>query len=117
LPGISVFERLIGAFCISVPLILIVLVIPGGFGGGDIKMMAASGILLGWKGNVAAFFIALLLGGGYGIYLLASKKKGRKDHFAFGPFLSIGIAISLYADLGTLLLDKYIGMFAILRAI
>lgn len=112
LPGVSILERLAGAFCISVPLILIVLLIPGGFGGGDIKMMAASGILLGWKGNVAAFFIALVLGGFYGIYLLASKKKGGKDHFAFGPFLSIGIAVSLYADVGTLILNRYMEMLA-----
>jgi leader peptidase (prepilin peptidase)/N-methyltransferase len=114
LPGVSVLERIIGAFCISVPLIIIVLFIPGGFGGGDIKLMAAAGILLGWKGNVFAFFIAVLLGGIYGIYLLVTKKKGKKDHFAFGPFLSIGIAVSLYANLGVTVICRYADMLAVI---
>jgi leader peptidase (prepilin peptidase)/N-methyltransferase len=112
LPGVSALERIIGAFCISVPLIIIVLFIPGGFGGGDIKLMAASGILLGWRGNVFAFFIAVLLGGIYGIYLLVTKKKGKKEHFAFGPFLSIGIAVSLYANFGVTVICRYAGMLA-----
>jgi leader peptidase (prepilin peptidase)/N-methyltransferase len=114
LPGVSVWERIIGAFCISVPLIIIVLFIPGGFGGGDIKLMAAAGIVLGWKGNVFAFFIAALLGGVYGIYLLVTKKKGRKEHFAFGPFLSIGIAVSLYANLGVTVICRYADMLAVI---
>jgi leader peptidase (prepilin peptidase)/N-methyltransferase len=91
-----------------------VLFIPGGFGGGDIKLMAAAGIVLGWKGNVFAFFIAALLGGVYGIYLLVTKKKGRKEHFAFGPFLSIGIAVSLYANLGVTVICRYASMLAVI---
>ena len=31
----------------------------------------------------------------YGIYLLAAKKAGKKDHFAFGPFLCAGIVIAM----------------------
>jgi leader peptidase (prepilin peptidase)/N-methyltransferase len=110
LPEASLIQRLIGVICISVPMILIVLVIPGGFGWGDIKMMAAAGVLLGWKGNVTAFFIALILGGIYAVYLLAAKKKGRKEHFAFGPFLSIGIAISMYAGIGVRVMNQYLGL-------
>lgn len=107
LPGPSLVERGIGIFCVSVPLLIITLIVPGAFGGGDIKMMAAVGILLGWKGTVMAFLIGLLLGGGYGAYVLITKKMGRKEHFAFGPFLAIGIAISLYADCGTKCMNLY----------
>lgn len=110
MPGISVAERVIGFFCISVPMFLIVLLVPGGFGGGDIKMMAASGILLGWKGNLAAFFIGLIIGGIYGAFLLISGKKGRKEHFAFGPCLSIGIFVSAYAGIGMRIVDQYLYM-------
>lgn len=110
MPGISVAERVIGFFCISVPMFMIVLLVPGGFGGGDIKMMAASGILLGWKGNLAAFFIGLIIGGGYGAFLLISGKKGRKEHFAFGPCLSIGIFVSAYAGIGMRIVDQYLYM-------
>jgi leader peptidase (prepilin peptidase)/N-methyltransferase len=111
LPGPTIAERWIGMASISVPLILIVLVIPDGFGGGDIKMVAASGVLLGWKGNVAAFCISMVLGGVYGAWLLITKQKGKKEHFAFGPFLSIGIGVALYAGTGTYLTNQYLSLF------
>lgn len=95
-PEITLIQRLIGLVCISVPLLLITLVVPGGFGGGDMKLMAAAGFLCGWKLILLAFFVAVLGGGVYGMFLLASKKKGRKDHFAFGPFLCAGILVSLF---------------------
>ncbi len=116
IPGMSVAERVIGFFCISVPMFLIVLLVPGGFGGGDIKMMAASGILLGWKGNLAAFFIGLIIGGVYGAFLLISGKKGRKEHFAFGPCLSIGIFVSAYAGIGMRIVDQYLYMIQTMLA-
>lgn len=109
LPGPTLIERFIGVICVSLPLLLITFIVPGAFGGGDIKMMAAVGLLLGWKGTVIAFLIGLFLGGGYGMFVLATKKLGRKEHFAFGPFLAIGIAISLYGGLGARLMDMYIG--------
>lgn len=108
LPGPTLLERAVGMFAISLPLYLIVLVIPDGFGGGDIKMMFAAGFLLGWKGIVFAFFIGLIMGGGYGAFLLISKQKGRKEHFALGPFLSVGVAISAYAGIGAMFVNQYI---------
>jgi len=103
-------ERLIGAACISVPLIIIILIIPEGFGGGDIKLMAAAGLFLGWKATLVAFFIGLLFGGAYGVYVLKTRKKGKDEHFAFGPCLSIGIAIAAYAGLGTMIMQRYIDL-------
>ena len=113
LPGPSLLERVIGIFVVSLPMLLIVLIIPEGFGGGDIKMMAAVGILLGWKGTLMAFIIGLFLGGAYGVFVLLTRKLGRKEHFAFGPFLAIGIAISLYARIGAAVLDWYIGYVSV----
>ncbi len=106
--GPSILERVIGLFCISLPLYLIILVIPEGFGGGDIKMMFAAGFFLGWKGTLVAFCIGAILGGIYGVYMLAVRKSGGKEHFAFGPFLALGIAIAAYANLGDNLLNAYI---------
>lgn len=90
-PEVSLIMRIIGFFAVSVPMLLLTMLIPGAFGGGDIKLMAAAGLFLGVKLVAAAFFFSVLTGGVYGIYLLAGKKKGGKDHFAFGPFLCIGI--------------------------
>ena len=88
-------SALIGAVCISVPMLLLCLVIDGAFGGGDIKLMAAAGLYLGWQHTLLAMFFGILGGGFYGIYLLAAHKAEKKDHFAFGPFLCAGIVLAL----------------------
>lgn len=102
----SILERIIGMFAISLPLFLIVLIVPDGFGGGDIKLMFAAGLFLGWKATVVAFFIGLIAGGAYGIVCLVRRKKGKKDHFAFGPFLCVGLVIAQFC--GTGLMDRYL---------
>jgi leader peptidase (prepilin peptidase)/N-methyltransferase len=108
-PEITLLDRAIGLFSVSVPFLLITLLIDGAFGGGDIKLMAATGIFLGWQLNLVALFLALLSGGGYAAYLLISKKKGRKEHFAFGPFLCAGVILSLF--FGHTLLNCYLSLF------
>ncbi len=95
-PGRGIWDRLIGAAAVSVPMLLLALVIEGAFGGGDIKLMAVSGFLLGWKAVLAAMFIGLLAGGGYCVWMLAGKKLSRKDAFAFGPFLALGLGIAFF---------------------
>lgn len=94
-PG-SAPARLAGALCISVPMFLLCLVIPGAFGGGDIKLMAAAGLALGWQCTLVAAFLALLGGGAWAAHLLLAHKVQRGDRFAFGPFLCAGIALSLF---------------------
>jgi leader peptidase (prepilin peptidase)/N-methyltransferase len=115
LPGSSLVERLVGAVYISALLVCIRVILPDSFGLGDAKLMAAAGLLLGWKGNTAAFLVALVTGGIYGCYLLSFKKKDKKEQFAFGPFLCLGIAISLYGDLGTKMVNQCINMVIQLR--
>lgn len=105
--GITLVSRLIGLVCISVPMLIIALAIPGAFGGGDIKLMMAGGLFLGWKLIVVSMVIALLTGGLWGIILLITGKKGRKEHFAFGPFLCMGMALAIF--FGETLAGWYIG--------
>ena len=69
--------------------------IPGAFGGGDIKLMAACGMYLGADAVFYSFFYALVLGGFYSIYLILYKNRSRKTEFAFGPFLVSGIFLRL----------------------
>ena len=94
-PQISLISRLIGIFVVSVPLLLITMLIADAFGGGDIKMMAACGFLLGWKGVIVAACIGIILGGFYGAILLIRKDKKKTEHFAFGPFLAMGVFAAL----------------------
>lgn len=95
MPEIGVLSRLIGMVAISLPMLILTLIISGAFGGGDIKLMAVCGFMLGLQNTLLAFFIALLLGGGRAVYLMAAKNRKYKKHMVFGPALSAGIFISI----------------------
>lgn len=47
--AVSLTERMLGALCVSVPMLGITVLAPGSFGGGDVKFMCAAGALLGWR--------------------------------------------------------------------
>lgn len=108
-PEAGWLSHIIGIFCISVPMIIANFIIPSSFGGGDIFLVAACGLFLGWQGILVGTFIGIIGGGIYGVYLLVGKKKGRKEHFAFGPFLSFGIAVAMFA--GSNIVSWYLGFF------
>ena len=108
MPGTSLSSRILGMFVVSVPLLLITLLVPGAFGGGDIKLMAACGLFLGTELILLSFAFAVLTGGLYGIWLLVMKKKSGKEHFAFGPFLCLGMAAALF--IGDSVWDWYVGL-------
>ncbi len=93
-PETDLFSRISGVFIVSLPMYGLVCLIPDCFGGGDIKLMAAAGFLLGWKLTLLSFFIAILLGGCFAGYLLCKKKINRYSHIAFGPYICVGIAVS-----------------------
>lgn len=89
----DIFWMLSGAAAGSVPMFLMTLVVPGAFGGGDIKLMAAAGLELGAKGILTAFVIAATAAGCYGAVGILLHCLNSKDRIAFGPFLSLGIGI------------------------
>ncbi len=91
-PGLV--SRLIGIVCISVPMLVISLIVRGAFGGGDIKLMAASGIFLGWQLAAAGAFIGLFMSGFYGMYLLVVKEAGRQSKSKLAPFRALGLGIA-----------------------
>ena len=66
------YELVIGAFIVSVP--LFVLALFGGMGVGDVTLMAAAGLLMGWN-IVPAAFIGIFLGAFVGIYIKFFKKR------------------------------------------
>lgn len=106
MPETDIASRIIGMFAGSLPLLLLTLMVPGAFGGGDIKLMAGCGFFLGTKPVLLSLVFAVLSGGIWGIVLLAGGRKGRKDHFAFGPFLCLGMVIAMFA--GERILEWYL---------
>ena len=111
MPEVGIINRIIGLFVISVPLLILSLIINGAFGGGDIKLMAACGFLLGWQSTLLSFFIAIIIGGTLAIALMALGKRKRGDFIAFGPAICIGVAISLF--FGNQIISWYLGVFLI----
>ena len=93
---LSLLSRAAGALCVSVPMLLLTAAVPGAFGGGDIKLSAVCGLFLGWKGILMSMIFAVLSAGAWGGILLAGRKAGRKDHFAFAPFLCAGVFVSVF---------------------
>lgn len=107
-PETGLIDRLIGIVSLSVPMLIIALIIPGGFGGGDIKLAAALGLLLGWRGMVCTAFVSIFTAGLYCIWKLARKKAGRKEQIAFGPFFCAGAAVALFY--GNEIIDWWLGL-------
>ena len=107
--GVGWWSRVIGFFAISLPIYLLTLLIPDCFGGGDIKFIAVCGFLLGWKLALLAGFAAIVTGGLWGIYLLLGRHEDKKAHFAFGPFLGLGVVFALFW--GQPVLDAYLSLF------
>lgn len=91
LPGLSLWERAAGGLCISVPLLLIATFVPGSFGGGDVKLMAACGLYLGWRITVVSAAAAILSAGGCILYGMIAGRMKKGDAIAFGPFLCMGM--------------------------
>ena len=61
-----------------------------GMGGGDIKLLAMIGAIIGWKGVLFTIFVASLVGTVAGLAVMLQSRKGMKLAVPFGPFLSIG---------------------------
>ena len=84
----------IGFFAVSVFLYLIVVISKGAaMGGGDVKLMAVCGLLIGWKLILLSLAVGCILGSI--IHLLRMKLSGQEHMLAMGPYLSLGIMISV----------------------
>ena len=83
-----------GFFSVSLFLLLLLVLTRGqAMGGGDVKLMAATGLLLGWKLNLLAFAFGCILGSV--IHLFRMKIQGESHRLALGPYLALGVMISV----------------------
>lgn len=64
-------------------------------GGGDIRLGALTGAILGWPSCLVAIFLAYLSGAGVGLYLLARKKATGKTALPFGTFIAPATIITM----------------------
>lgn len=85
------FSHIIGFFAVSLILLLAGIISRGGMGMGDVKLMAAAGLLLGWQNIIAALMIGAIIGSVIGVSLQVFKVIEKKQPVPFGPFLAAGI--------------------------
>lgn len=113
LPGLSWQDSLLGIVVGGGILLLVAWVYylmtkREGMGGGDVKLLAMIGALLGWKAIPAVIFLSAASGAIVGIVLMLLKERGRQHPIPFGPFLA-GAAV-IYIFYGQRVMDWYLSL-------
>lgn len=80
-----------------------------GMGGGDVKLLAWIGSVLGWKAVIFVLLGSSLLGSVVGVAVALRTKGGLKTRIPFGPYLAFAGAI--YALAGEQLIQWYLSLF------
>lgn len=106
-----IFNRLIG-LGIGLGLFLAIAVLTNAMGGGDIKLMAALGLIFGIKGVLFITLFSFVIGAVISVALLTLKMKSRKDEISFGPFISLSALI--YIFYGTEIINWYFRIIGLL---
>jgi prepilin signal peptidase PulO-like enzyme (type II secretory pathway) len=77
-------------------------------GGGDVRIGAIMGFILGWPNIITGLFLGYLLGSVYSAVGLLTGRLTRKSPIPFGPFLFLGTYIALFW--GKDIISWYMGM-------
>lgn len=89
-PDLSLTRALLGAVAGFALLLLPALLLPGGLGGGDVKLAGFLGLALGFPAVLLALAAGIVLGGVATLVLLLTRRIGRRDFVPYGPFLIAG---------------------------
>lgn len=103
-------EHVVGFFVVSIFLLIIIILTKGrAIGGGDMKLMATCGLILGWKMIILAFLLGCIIGS---VVHVLRMRLTKADHIlAMGPYLAMGVFIaSLW---GEQVLEWYILMLGV----
>jgi leader peptidase (prepilin peptidase) / N-methyltransferase len=84
------WDSLSGAAAGFILLLSIAFISRGGMGGGDIKLFAVIGFVVGFKAMLLSFFFATFYGAFFGIIAMLLGFVKKKQHIPFGPFIAIG---------------------------
>lgn len=103
-------DYVIGFFAVSVFLYLLIVLSKGrAMGGGDMKLMAACGLLIGWKLIILAFLLGCILGSV--IHIIRMKISGEGHVLAMGPYLAMGVALAVL--FGNQWIGWYLGLLGL----
>lgn len=92
--GPTLASRVCGSLTIGGAMLLVSILTKGGIGGGDIKLMAASGLLLGLSGNLLAFVLAYVTAGLFYAVPLFLGTLDRNRPIPMIPYFAAAILVS-----------------------
>ena len=94
----SLTRALLGGAAMYAVYFALCLAHPAGMGFGDVKLAGVLGLYTGWLGWgswAVGLFLGFLLGGVFGIALIAAGRGGRKTRVPFGPFMLLGVLLAV----------------------
>lgn len=115
IPSVSIVDSLLGILAGGGSLLLVataysLLTGREGMGGGDIKLLAMIGAMVGWQGVLFTIFASSAIGTITGLLLMLRQREGMRLAVPFGPFLSIGAVAYLFFGPG--IISWYLHFYA-----
>ena len=106
----ALLRALLGGLAMAGVYLALILLKPGGMGLGDLKLGGVLGMFLAWFGWgtwAIGLFLPFLLGGVFGVTLMAMRRAGRRTAIPFGPWMLVGAFVAAAA--GPALVRWYLG--------
>ena len=85
-PEISGISRLVGLFTASAPMLIMTLIWPKVFGGGDIKLYFVIGLVL----TIQGIFLSITIASAAALFYVLVFMKNKKQEIPFAPFIALG---------------------------
>lgn len=91
--NIDVVRSFIGLVISPLPFLIMALINKGSIGGGDIKLIGATGFVIGYAKTSIAYMIAMALAILFCNLYYLGKRKVKEQSFPFAPFFQIGCIV------------------------
>ena len=91
----NIMDNILGLITLFAFFIVILLIFPGAFGGGDLKLGSAIGLLMGFEMSILVLEVSLVSGALIGIIYAFKTGKDLKTKIPFAPFLTLGLVIAM----------------------
>lgn len=105
----NILSHVYGFLMMFLFFIVILLIFPGSFGGGDLKLASVIGFYLGLDLSIIALESSLITGAVLGILYGILSGKGLRIKIYFAPFLAVGFILSVF--FGNDILLMYYSLF------
>ncbi|WP_042345585.1 prepilin peptidase [Bacillus massiliigorillae] len=106
--GLHIIDSLLGALVGFGILLLIALISNGGMGGGDIKLFAVLGLILGVKLIILTLFFSALYGALLGSLFIVIGVAKKKQPIPFGPYIALATLTAYF--FGERIVNWYFGV-------